>query len=284
MLPSGLTARARGVSAKKLRIVDRLAAQRVPRHCREHRRIEDPDVGPTDALGRELGIAGAGHPAIEGSTRCWPRCAVVMKARSRAVPAKTMSRGSSPTSSVRTVRAGDVERSTIETLSDRWFTTQTSLVVRAATATGSSPTGTDSRMHETRRGHVEDLEVAIGRVHREEPRSVRTRARSVAPGRSRRRDERDRPTEPIPHPRPQREPARVRCQSPSYPIDASSKHLGSGERGDPRELGPQAKSPRVSTRVGSRVNRESRSRRLEAPHAPEADRQRGTVARATSSR
>ncbi len=35
--------------------------------------------------------------------------------------------------------------STIDTLSDMWFTTQTSPSERAATATGSSPTGTEPR-------------------------------------------------------------------------------------------------------------------------------------------
>ncbi len=72
-----------------------------------------------------------------------------MKARVPPGPAKTMSRGSSPTSSVRVTRA--VARfagstSTMLTLSDRWFTTHASTrppdSARVATATGSSPTGT----------------------------------------------------------------------------------------------------------------------------------------------
>ena len=67
-----------------------------------------------------------------------------MKARVPPVPAKTMSRGSSPTSSVRTTRGGVAPTSTTLTLSERWFTTQTSLFDRAATATGSRPTGTDA--------------------------------------------------------------------------------------------------------------------------------------------
>ena len=55
-----------------------------------------------------------------------------------------MSRGSSPTSSVRTTRGGLDATSTTLTLSERWFTTQTSVSLRAATATGSRPTGTDA--------------------------------------------------------------------------------------------------------------------------------------------
>jgi hypothetical protein len=78
-----------------------------------------------------------------------PRCAVVTKARLRVVPvsldlrAKTMSRGSSPTSKVRFTRGGDAATSTMLMLSERWFTTHTSPLSRAATATGSSPTCTE---------------------------------------------------------------------------------------------------------------------------------------------
>ena len=79
----------------------------------------------------------------DGSVRCWPRWAVVTKARA-GEPAKTMSRGSSPTSRVRTTR-GAPSRLTTLTLSDRWLTTQISLSVRAATATGSRPTGTRAK-------------------------------------------------------------------------------------------------------------------------------------------
>ena len=77
-------------------------------------------------------------PAIEASVRCWPRCAVVMNARESPVPAKTMSRGSSPTSSVRTTRAGEAVTSTMLTLSERWLTTQTIPLGAAATAAGSN--------------------------------------------------------------------------------------------------------------------------------------------------
>ena len=52
-----------------------------------------------------------------------------------------MSRGSSPTSSVRTT-CGVPVRLTMLTLSERRFVTQTSVLLRAATATGSRPTGT----------------------------------------------------------------------------------------------------------------------------------------------
>jgi hypothetical protein len=58
-----------------------------------------------------------------------------------------MSRGSSQVSSVRTTRqrSGVVASiCTTLTLSERWFTTHTSVLVRAATATGSSPTWTSA--------------------------------------------------------------------------------------------------------------------------------------------
>src|SRR5262245_22629342 len=66
-----------------------------------------------------------------------------MKARLPPGPAKTMSRGSSQTSSVRVTRGGVVPTSTIETESERWLTTHTSELERAATARGSRPTGTE---------------------------------------------------------------------------------------------------------------------------------------------
>ena len=61
--------------------------------------------------------------------------AVVTKARALPGPAKTTSRGSSPTSSVRTT--APVDGFTTRTLSERWLTTQTSVALRTATATGS---------------------------------------------------------------------------------------------------------------------------------------------------
>src|SRR5262245_27027492 len=68
-----------------------------------------------------------------------------MKARPPPGPANTMSRGSSPTSSVRTTLGGSDATSTTLTLSERRFTTQTSPGERTATATGSKPTGTAAR-------------------------------------------------------------------------------------------------------------------------------------------
>jgi hypothetical protein len=79
-----------------------------------------------------------------------PRRAVVTKARLLPEPAKTMSRGSSQVASVRVTceRAMVGSSSTMLTLSERWFTTHASVrparFVRAATATGSSPTGTSA--------------------------------------------------------------------------------------------------------------------------------------------
>ena len=68
-----LTARARGVSAKKLRISSGRPAQRGS----EVRRVEDPDVGPPHALGGELRISRARHArAIDACVRCCPRWAV----------------------------------------------------------------------------------------------------------------------------------------------------------------------------------------------------------------
>ena len=54
-----------------------------------------------------------------------------------------MSRGSSPTSSVRVTRAGFDETSTMLIESETWFTTQSSPSLRSATETGSMPTRTD---------------------------------------------------------------------------------------------------------------------------------------------
>lgn len=72
-------------------------------------------------------------------------------ARPLPAPANTMSSGASPTWSVRTTRERDTaaaSTSTTLTLSDRWFTTHASVrpaaLVRVATATGSSPTGTSA--------------------------------------------------------------------------------------------------------------------------------------------
>ena len=91
----------------------------------------------------------------------WPRRAVVMKARSPPAPAKTMSRGSSPTSRVRVTRGGLAPTSTMLTLSERWLTTHTSVLLRAATATGSMPTSTDAGLGEPAGADGEDLQAVV---------------------------------------------------------------------------------------------------------------------------
>src|SRR5262245_4433588 len=133
---SGPTASARGVSVKNVIILIGLPPTAVPRLAGLKTQTS---ARPT------LGVVNCGSPApgtsaMEGSVRCCPRCAVVMNARA-GEPANTTSRGSSPTSRVRTTR-GVPTRLTTLTLSDRWLTTQTSESSRAATATGSNPTGT----------------------------------------------------------------------------------------------------------------------------------------------
>ena len=82
--------------------------------------------------------------SASGTPLFCPRCAVVMKARLPPGPANTMSRGSSPTRSVRTTRGGLELTSTMLTLSERWLTTQTCTPSPwAAAAIGSRPTGTE---------------------------------------------------------------------------------------------------------------------------------------------
>ena len=119
----------------------------------------EPEIGVPPSAAPRL-LASKAHtsarptPAVVswGSPgRFWPRWAHVMKARLCALPANTRSRGSSPTSSVRTTRERVTSvgsTSTMLTLSDRWFTTHASVrparFVRAATATGSRPTGTSA--------------------------------------------------------------------------------------------------------------------------------------------
>ena len=73
-------------------------------------------------------------------------------------------------------RAHDARRrqpptSTMLTLSERWLTTQTSLFVRAATATGSRPTGTEPVWVRPPAATVK-IEAVVGRVDREQPRAV----------------------------------------------------------------------------------------------------------------
>ena len=129
--PSGVAASARGVSLKRVTIFSGLPPSEVPRLLASKTQTS---ARPTP------GVVNCGS----NGTFC-PRWAAVMKARLFHGPAKTMSRGSSPTSSVRTTEPARPSAlcRTMLTLSDRWLTTQTSSSLRAATATGSSPTGTD---------------------------------------------------------------------------------------------------------------------------------------------
>ena len=140
VLPSGVAARARGVSPRKVTMASGRPPRLLPRALASNTHTS---ARPTPAL-VSCGSPAPGTPARPGSLRCWPRRAVVMKARWRFAPANTMSRGSSPTSSVRTTRGGLALTSTMLTLSDKWFTTHTSAALRTATATGSTPTGTEA--------------------------------------------------------------------------------------------------------------------------------------------
>jgi hypothetical protein len=107
------------------------------------------------------------------SGQFWPRRAAVTNARPSPGPANTTSRGSSHVLSVAITRAGvDVVSMTL-TESDRRFTTQTWPLLRAATATGSRPTGTDASWVSPRRVDREDLELVVGRIHREQAQAVR---------------------------------------------------------------------------------------------------------------
>ena len=148
--------------------------------------VEDPDVGAADAGGGELRIARA-RARRRGtmSVRCWPRCAVVMKARlppGRRRRCRAARRR--PAACAR--RAADrLATSTMLTLSERWLTTHTSPSERAATATGSRPTGTEPRVDEPAGRDVEDLEPVVRRVDGEQP-ARPARAPAAAPGRSRR--------------------------------------------------------------------------------------------------
>ena len=137
MLPSLLTASARGVSPKRVMIESGVPPGVEPGFVASNAQTS---ARPTPGL-VSWGSPAPDTLAIDGSVRCCPRCAHVMKTR---VPpsANTMSRGSSPTSRVRLTRGWLPDRSTMLTLSERWFTTHTSVFVRAATVTGSSPTGT----------------------------------------------------------------------------------------------------------------------------------------------
>ncbi len=129
MPPPGATARARGVSPNSSTVVSGVPPSDAPRLVASN----------TCTSAR----SSPGVVRLAGTGQFCPRRAVVMKARVPPGPANTMSRGSSQSSSVRVTRGGVVPTSTMETESDRWLTTQTSVSERAATAIGSSPTGTE---------------------------------------------------------------------------------------------------------------------------------------------
>ena len=166
MLPSGVAASARGVSPNSSMIVSGVPPSAAPRSA----------ASKTHTSAR--GVPGVVSAAGTDAGRFWPRRAVVMKARGEGAvasvgPAKTMSRGSSPTSSVRTTRGGSAPTSTMLTLSDRWLTTHTSPSVRAATATGSSPTGTDPTWVRPPPSTAKISSRSSGVFDREQPRAVR---------------------------------------------------------------------------------------------------------------
>ena len=83
-----------------------------------------------------------------------------------------MSRGSSPTSSVRVTRGGVAATSTTLTLSDRWFTTHTSPFGAGRDRHGLEPDRDRSGGLEPGRPDVEDLEPPVWRVHREQAAAV----------------------------------------------------------------------------------------------------------------
>jgi hypothetical protein len=138
VLPLGLTASARGVSPNSVMIRSGVPPSVLPSAAGSNTQTS---ARPTPAV-MSCGSPAPGTPAMLAWTRCCPRCAVVTNARC-GLPANTMSRGSSPTSSVRTTRGfrGAVTSTTLM-LSERWFTTHTSVLERTATDTGSMPTAT----------------------------------------------------------------------------------------------------------------------------------------------
>src|ERR1051326_154720 len=94
-----------------------------------------------------------------------------MNARPLAAPAKTMSRGSSPTRSVRTTRR--LGTSTMLTLSESWFPTQTSSLGGAAPAPRPRPPRRRAGVTQPLGSDVEDLEMTVGGVGDEEPAAIR---------------------------------------------------------------------------------------------------------------
>jgi hypothetical protein len=127
--PSALAASARAASALRLTMATGLP----------FKESSSPAASNTQTSARP--VPGAVSVAELNCGWFGPRNAAETNARLRPVPANTMSRGSSPTSSVRSTRGVPSSRTTL-TESERWFTTQTSSALRSATATGSRPTET----------------------------------------------------------------------------------------------------------------------------------------------
>src|SRR5262249_21261373 len=108
-VPLAFAASARGVSPKNVTFVSGAPPRLVPRFVASNTQTS---ARPRPSVVRSVG----------GTPLFCPRCAVVMKARFPPIPAKTMSRGSSPTSRGRTTRGGFVPPATRPTLSQRRFT------------------------------------------------------------------------------------------------------------------------------------------------------------------
>ena len=128
-------------------------------------RVEHPHVGATDARRGELRIAG---PVLAAMRRRDEGAAC------RRGPAKTMSRGSSPTSSVRTTRGGVAPTSTMLTLSERWFTTHTSPFDARRDGDRLEADRDRALVRQLARSRIdgEDLELVVGRVDREQAAAV----------------------------------------------------------------------------------------------------------------
>jgi hypothetical protein len=101
----------------------------------EVRRVEDPDVGATDTGRREDRLDGRVERGVLPAMRGGDEGAVVARAGKDEV-ARLVADEQRPDDAP----AARVVTSTMLTLSERWFTTQTSVFERAATASGSSPT------------------------------------------------------------------------------------------------------------------------------------------------
>jgi hypothetical protein len=154
VLPSAVTASARGLSPNSEMISRWLPTRSLPRLVASNTHTSAPFM-PLQ-LGGSGGFCGVPTQASGSSSDLgfsgwfWPRRAALTKARGNGSPGwggsppNTTSQASSPTSSVRITRGGTRPVSTMLTLSDRWLTTHSSVSVRKFTATGSSPTGTEA--------------------------------------------------------------------------------------------------------------------------------------------